>query len=134
MEQRFAAGNGDGAGAQFGQLIQTLVHHIEGDRLGVVVEFVAIGAGQIAAAHGDDVRQNRVVRGGDSPADHPEFPNAAADRLPTPPEMQERVRHTAKSFYYNTVTAFCRGFVSDWRGIGVERSRSVGNWESEAGT
>ena len=43
--------------AQVGQLIDALKHLLGGDRLREIVEFVAIGAGQIAAADGDDVRQ-----------------------------------------------------------------------------
>ena len=61
MQQRLAAADGDGGGAQRTQLVDALEHLVEGNRLGEIVEFVAVSARQIAAPHGNDVRQKRMV-------------------------------------------------------------------------
>lgn len=55
MHQRFAATDRDHRSAHLSQDVQTALHFVQRDRLGGVVELVAIGAIEIAAAHGDDV-------------------------------------------------------------------------------
>ena len=76
MQQRLAAADGDDAGAQVGQPVEPLVHVVERHGLGMIVVLVAVGAGKIAAAHGNDVRQHRMAGGGQPLGDHPDFPRA----------------------------------------------------------
>ena len=71
MQQRFAAADGDDVGTETGEMVQTPAHHVQRDRLGMIVILVAISTGQIAAAHGDYVRQNRVVPRDQPARDHP---------------------------------------------------------------
>ena len=64
MQQRLAAADGDHGRAQLAQLVHAAEHGLERHRLGEIVVLVAVFAGQIAAAHGDDVRQQRMIGGG----------------------------------------------------------------------
>ena len=70
MGQRLAAGDADHGGAQAAEVVDAAVHLLERDRLGDLVVLVAVGAGQVAEAHGDDLRQHRVSRILEGAADH----------------------------------------------------------------
>ena len=88
MQQRFAAADGDDGGSQGGQPVHALVHGFQGDGLGMAIVFVAVGAREVAAAHGNQVRHNRVAGGKQALGDHPEFAETPADtlgRLTEPP-------------------------------------------------
>ena len=76
VQQGFAAGDGDDGGAERRQVIQPLVHGVHRDGLREIVKLVAVGAGQVAAAHGNDVRQDGMVGGGQPLGDHLEFAHA----------------------------------------------------------
>ena len=78
MQQRFAAALGDDRGAQFRQLIDAPEHLLERHGLREIVILVAVGAGKIAAANGDQVRQDGVVRARQAPGDHAPFAQARA--------------------------------------------------------
>ncbi len=67
--ERLAARDGDDRGAQTAQLVDAALHLGKRNGVGVVVELVAVGAGQVAAAHGHDVRHVRVRRVQQRPAD-----------------------------------------------------------------
>ena len=69
---------------------------IERYRLREVVEFVAVGAGEVAAAHGDDVRQHGVALGGQPFGDHPDLTGAAMEAVPRAFETFGYRRHTVK--------------------------------------
>ena len=77
VEQRFAAADGDDAGAQAGQHFDPAQHLGGGHGIGDFVVLVAVGAGEIAAPHGDDVRQDGVVLGFDGPGYHARLAHAA---------------------------------------------------------
>lgn len=61
VKQRLATADGDDGGAERTELVDTLVHGGERNGVAGLVELVAVGAGEIAAAHRDDVRQHGVV-------------------------------------------------------------------------
>src|SRR5580704_7769290 len=61
MHERLAAGNRNDRGAERTQLVDAAIHFVERDGLREIVELVAVSAGQVAAAHGNDVRQQRMV-------------------------------------------------------------------------
>jgi hypothetical protein len=50
-------------------MVDAAAHLRDIDGVGDIVELVAVSAGEIAAAHGDDVRQDRVVLGLDGAGD-----------------------------------------------------------------
>ena len=77
MQQRFAAADGDDGGAHGAQAIDAAEHILGGDRVREVVEFIAIGAGQIAAARGDDVHEQRMLGGDEALGDHAQLAQAA---------------------------------------------------------
>ena len=64
MGERLAAGDGDDAGAEAGEMVDAAEHLVDRDGLGDLVVLVAIGAGEIAEAHGHDLRHDHVVGGG----------------------------------------------------------------------
>ena len=70
MHQRLAAGDGDDRGAQRAQLVDAAIHFVDRHGLREVVELVAVGAGKVAAAHGNDVRQQRMVGRGERADGH----------------------------------------------------------------
>jgi signal transduction histidine kinase len=82
MQQGLAAADGDDGSAQRGQHVEALAHGFERHRFGAIVVFVAVGAGQIAAAHGDDMRQDGMVRGNQSLVDHAQFAGPQVCRPP----------------------------------------------------
>ncbi len=77
VEEGLASGDGDDGGAEAGKVVDAAEHLVERDGIGDVVVLVAVGAGQIAAAHGDDLRHDGVARGGEGMADEGELADAS---------------------------------------------------------
>jgi hypothetical protein len=77
MQQGLAAADGDDGGAHGTEAIDAAEHFVRGDRLREIVEFVAISAGKIAAADGNDVREERVSGGDEALGEHAEFAQLA---------------------------------------------------------
>ncbi len=78
VEQRLAPADGDDGGAHIGQQVEPPLHLAERHRLREIVKLIAICAGEIAAADGDDVRQDGVTLGQQPFCDHPPFAQAGA--------------------------------------------------------
>ena len=76
-------------------LSTTLEHGVSRNRLGKIVVFVAVFASQIAAADGNDVRQQRMVRGGKCPRDHARPAEIAVERLQTAAQIGRAGRHVS---------------------------------------
>lgn len=70
MQQRLSATNGDNGCAQFRQLVHAIKHSFGRDRLREIVVFIAVLASQIAAAYGNDVRQQRMIGGYECTGNH----------------------------------------------------------------
>jgi hypothetical protein len=113
MHERLAAGNGDDCGAERAQLVDAAVHFVDRHGLGKIVELVAIGAGQIAAAHGDDVRQQRVVGRGERMRGHLRSADIAVQSFGAAAQGCNYGWHEMSSFYYSTGWGFgaCGGAV-----------------------
>ncbi len=62
MQQGLAAADGDDRRSQFRQLVDTLEHEFSGNGFGKIVVLVAVLASQVAAADGNDMRQQRMIR------------------------------------------------------------------------
>ena len=60
VQQRLATGDGDDGGAEAAEMVDAAAHFVDVDGVGDVVELVAVGAGEVAAAHGHDVRHVRM--------------------------------------------------------------------------
>ena len=75
-----------------------------GTGLGEVVKLVAVGASQIAAAHGNDVRQDRMVDGGQPLCNHLELARTAVNGQHGAMHLFD-LKHTAKTFDYITFRA-----------------------------
>ena len=73
MQQRFAATDNDDGCAQPGQVINAPEHFLPRHWRRKIVVFVAISAGQIATAHGNDLRLHGMIRGRQALDDHFEF-------------------------------------------------------------
>ena len=101
MEQGLAAGDGDDGGAERRQVIQALVHGFHRDGFREIVKLVAVGAGQVATAHGNDVGQDGVVCGGQPLGDHPEFARAPVCGKERAAQLFD-LDHAAKTFDYIT--------------------------------
>ncbi len=86
VQQRLSAGDGDDGGSEAAEVVDAAEHFVERYGVGEVVEFVAIGAGEIAAAHGDDVRHVGVVGRAEGVADGADLAGLAAHGEPSPPE------------------------------------------------
>ena len=87
MEQRFAAADGDDGSSHCREVVQTEFHFFERDGLGNLVVFVAIAAIEIAAAHGDDMDQDRVLGREQCLADHFEFAGASPQKAQFAPSF-----------------------------------------------
>src|SRR6185437_7584819 len=61
MEQSLAAADGNESCAERRQLVNAVVHLFERYGLRDIVVFIAVGTGEIAAAHGNDVDLNGMV-------------------------------------------------------------------------
>jgi hypothetical protein len=81
MSERLTARNGDDAGAEAGKMIDAAQHLVQRHGLGDLVVLVAIGAGEIAEAHGDDLRHDDVVGRGQRVSDDAELPQLAGGGL-----------------------------------------------------
>ena len=73
MEQGLAAAECHDARAQDGESIDAAENISRSDRLGMIVVFVAIGAGQVATAHRDQMRGNRAILRRKRPDQHARF-------------------------------------------------------------
>ena len=80
MQQRLAAADGNDRCAHRAQPVDSLEHFLRRHRLRKIVEFVAVRAGQIAAADGNDMHQQRMARGDKSLRDHAELAQFAMRR------------------------------------------------------
>ena len=90
-------------------MIHTVEHDADVDRLRKVVKFVAVGAGKVAAANGNQVRQHRMVPVQQPLRDHSQFAQPAGNSQPAAVQSyfagpcgtkNERLRrHTAKSTF-----------------------------------
>ncbi len=60
VHHRFAAGDGDDRRSEVSQFIEPRFYDVEINRFRVVIVFVAIATGEIATAHWDQVRENRM--------------------------------------------------------------------------
>ena len=78
MQQRLAAADRDDGGAHCSPR-RSMRRNISssGHGLGKIVEFVAVGAGQIAAAHGNDMHQQGMPRGSETLGEHPDLAQLA---------------------------------------------------------
>jgi len=77
MQQGLSAADGDDGGAHGAQAVDALKHFFGGHGIREVVEFVAVGAGKIAAASGYDVREKRMALRRESLDDHADLANLA---------------------------------------------------------
>ena len=93
VQQGFAAADGNDGGAEGGQVVEPLIHDVERHRFREVVVLVAIGTRKVAAAHGDDVRQNRMVAIGQPVCNHSDLAKPAAC-CPPPPRQTLGHRHS----------------------------------------
>ncbi len=91
--QGFAAAEGDDGGAEFAETVDTPVHLFDRDRFGKIVVLVAICTGKIAAAGGDDVRENRVVSIENAAGKHTPFAGAAVRGSQTSGQTCTECRH-----------------------------------------
>ena len=93
VQQRLAAGERQDAGAQVGQLVDPGDHHLGRDGLREIVVFVAVGAGQIAAADGNNVRHDGMARGG-CPLNHDaSFAKPTRQGFPSATQSKSRLSH-----------------------------------------
>src|SRR6476646_6730198 len=73
MQQRFTTADGDQRSAQSRQLVNAAVHLFQRNRIREIVVLIAIGAGEIAAPHRNDVYLNRMISREQTLRDHFEF-------------------------------------------------------------
>jgi hypothetical protein len=85
VQQGFAAADDDQRGAEFGQAVDATMHFLDWHRRGNVVVLVAVGAGEIAAPHGDDMHLDGMVGGNEPLRDHLEFAKGPARGHHPPP-------------------------------------------------
>ena len=78
--QRLAAGDGDDAGAEPRQVVDAAEHLFDRDGLGDLIVLIAVGAGEIAEAHGHDLRHDDVVGRGEGMGDGRDLPDFAGGR------------------------------------------------------
>src|SRR5262245_37650984 len=82
MKERLAAAERDDASAELGELVDPSKELVGQNRFGVVVELVAVRAGEVAAANRNDVRRDgpcRVTEGLREHARLAESPSEAAN-------------------------------------------------------
>jgi hypothetical protein len=87
MQQRLAAADGDHRGAHVREQIDAAFHFVDRHRVREIVEFVAVGAGQIAAADRDDVNEQGMARGEEAPGHAAQFARARAQGTQSPPHF-----------------------------------------------
>jgi hypothetical protein len=88
VEERLSATECDNRSAQCSELIDTLEHLIEDDRLGKVVKLVAVGAGKIAPSDWNQMRQDGVVLGGKPFGNHAQFTQARINKSKFSPQSK----------------------------------------------
>src|ERR1700691_710557 len=81
MQQRSATGDCDYGRAQRTELVDAAKHFFRWHRLRKIVELVAVGAGQVAAPHGNNVSQQRMLGRGKSARSHGCSAAVAVERL-----------------------------------------------------
>ena len=82
MQEGFAAGDGDDGCSEASEVVDTTEHLVDRHSVGVIVELVAVGAGEVAAAYGNDVGHIGMAGGGEGGADGAKLTELAGDRLP----------------------------------------------------
>jgi hypothetical protein len=108
MQQRFAAANGNNRRSQFLQLVYPAQHLRGCDRLGKIVEFVAISARQIAPANRNQVSKQGMVRGRHGFQNLPDSVRISFQTLDTAAKPSRPGNHRTSVFaiYW---CFFCRG-------------------------
>jgi hypothetical protein len=93
VQQGLAAADGDNRGTETAEVVDALEHDFGVNRAGGVVVFVTVGASEIAAADGDDVRHDGVAGVSGAPGEHSDLAQPALQRRPVPPRAETMVRH-----------------------------------------
>src|SRR5215470_999391 len=104
MHQRLAAADRDHRCAQFAEFIDPVQHLLGRDRLGEVVEFVAVRAGQIATPDRNQMRQQRVVNRGYGLDDLPDSVSIPGGRSYGAAKFDYGRRHELL-FYFDSITS-----------------------------
>jgi hypothetical protein len=103
----------------------------------VVVIFITVAAGEIAAAHRDDMRQHGVIRGAKPGGDHAELPDAPECALPGSPKLQLRRLHMRQDLllqHNRRVLPSLWGLTGIYRGLnGIEGQSSAWRVGDQAG-
>ena len=94
MEDWLAAADGDNRCSEPGELIEALEHGLQRNRLADRVELIAVGTGQIASAHGNDVSHHHVIGVDQSMGDHAQLPQAPAGGGPLATKPLFLLRHS----------------------------------------
>ena len=89
VQHRLAAAERDDAGSESGQMVDATKEFFDRYRRGVIVELVAVGAGKIAATHGNHVDQDRMVLVHEAVGDHSHLAHLAPKVQP--PAAHRRV-------------------------------------------
>jgi len=93
MQQGFTTADGNERSAQGCEFIHAAVHFFQRNGIRKIVVFIAVGAGEIAAPHGDYVDLNGMVGGKQTLRDHFEFAKSTV-RGPQPaPDPEFQVCH-----------------------------------------
>ena len=85
MKERFASADGDDGGAEAREIVEAALHFFERNWIREIVELIAIGAGKIASAHGNNVRENWRARGNSAPRQLADFAQTSAPVAQTAP-------------------------------------------------
>src|SRR5262245_26456475 len=93
MQPRCTSGQCDGSCAQRGEQADTAQHDRRGYRLGKVVVLTTVGAGEVATAYGDDLREDRLIRGLQRCRDQSRFPDLSARRSNAPFDSAHYFNH-----------------------------------------
>ena len=93
MQQRFPTTDHDQRGTQTMQMVDALQHYVNINWLGKIVEFVAIGARQIAASHGNQVSLDNMIGVQKPMRNEAKFPSAPTERNPIAPYPEGHIGH-----------------------------------------
>jgi hypothetical protein len=99
MQERLTAAERYDACAQICEKIDAPQHFRWGNRLGKIVEFIAISARQIASPRGNDVGKYRVVGRPDALEKHEPFAGSAAHGHEASSEANSKCRHIRRKHY-----------------------------------
>ena len=91
MQQRLATADGDDRRAEGSEAVDAAEHLVERDGLREIVVFVAIGARQIAAPYGNDVREQRMLGREQRLGNHAPASRGAVRREQFSPDFLARV-------------------------------------------